>query len=397
MLFVLRTIIQWRKFILSLGLIFAIVAAVIAFVIPQWFTATASLFPPDTGSAMPRYADLLQQSLQLPIVGPSAMGARPNTIYIDILLSRKVGKQLIDEFDLKKVYGTPTTADALGALRGHTAFTLLENGLLKISFEHRDPKQAAAIVNRYVELLDEFNQQYNISRAGKTKEFVAEQLEVHERDLREAEEALKEFQMEHEALDLDQQIKLAIDIVASLSAEAVALEVELEILRQYTSTGSEEYVRKKKEYDEIVRQLKMFKSDAARDEVDLVRSYFPTFDTLPETALELARHMRLVKTEELIYAMLVKEYETARLEEARDTPTVQVLDWGEVPELRSRPQRKMIVLLGGVAGLAWGFLMALFVTAWREDRTHGGRIAEILSPFKSDFKRLFRRGRTGAE
>ncbi|UCH82817.1 MAG: hypothetical protein JSW50_10085 [Candidatus Latescibacterota bacterium] len=389
----MRTLIQWRKFILSLGLIFAVSAAVVSLLVPQWYTATASLFPPETGSSLPRYADILQQSLQLPIVGPSAMGARPNTIYIDILLSRTVGKKLLDEFDLRESYGTPLTAEALGELRSHTTFTLLENGLLKIGFEDRSPERAAAIVNRYVELLDEFNREYNISRASKTKEFIAEHLEVHERDLAEAEEALKDFQMEHEALDLSEQIRSAIDIVASLSAEAVALEVDLEILRQYTTTASEEYVRKKKEYDEILDQLQMFKADSARAEADLVRSYFPTFDTLPETALELSRLMRRVKTLELVHGMLIKEYETARVEEARDTPTVQVLDWGDVPELRTRPKRKMIVLLGGVAGVAWGALIALFVTAWREDKKRSGRLTELAAPLISDIKHLFRKAR----
>ena len=184
----------------------------------------------------------------------------------------------------------------------------------------------------------------------------------------------------------------AIDIVASLSAEAVALEVDLEILRQYTSTASEEYVRKKKEYDEILDQLQMFKADSARAEADLVRSYFPTFDTVPATAMELLRHMRRVKTLELVHGMLVKEYETARVEEARDTPTVQVLDWGEVPELRTRPKRKMIVLLGGVAGIAWGGLIALFVTAWREDKRRSGRLADLVAPLVSDVKRALRKG-----
>ncbi|UCG51131.1 MAG: hypothetical protein JSW58_13155 [Candidatus Latescibacterota bacterium] len=391
MLFVLKTIIRWRKFILSAGLLTAIVAAVISMFLPKWYKTVTSVFPPETGSAVPRYADILQQTLQLPILGPHAMGTRPNTIYIDILLSRRVGAKLVDEFDLRTVYNAKVIPDALGKLHSHTSFTLLDNGLLKIGFEDRDPERAAAIANRYVELLDEFNREYNISRASKTKEFIAEQLELHEMELRDAEEALKKFQEEHEALELNEQIKSAIDIVASLTAEAVALEVDLEILRQYTSTASNEYIRKKKEYDEILDQLQRFKADSARSDTDFVRSYFPTFDTLPETALELTRLMRRVKTLEAINAMLIKEYEMARVEEARDTPTVQVLDRAKVPERRFRPKRKMIVAIGGVVGIGWGTLFALFVTAWREDKTRAGIVGDLLSPLASDFGRVFRR------
>lgn len=390
MLFILRTIIQWRKFILASGLVTAIIAAAVSLVLPKWYTATTSVFPPDAGGSMSGIAQILQQSFQIPILAPSAVGARPNTVYIDIALSRRIGGQIIEEFDLKKSYGSVLMSDALSALHSHTSFTLLENGLLKVSFEDRDPERAAAITNRYVELLDEFNRDLNITRASKTKEFIGAQLEIHERDLREAEDELRAFQEEHEALQLDQQVTSAIDLVAGLTAEAVALEVDLDILGQYTSQNSDEYVRKKKRYDETLGQLEKFKADSARGGDDPVRSYFPSFNKLPEITLEFARRLRRVKTEEAIYGLLVEEFEKARIEEARDTPTVQVLDTAAVPELRSRPRRTMIVLFGGLVGLAWSTLFAVFLAVWREDRAKFNALADLFDPILSDARRILR-------
>lgn len=390
MLFILRAIIHRRKFILASGLVTALVAAAVSLVLPKWYTSTASVFPPDAGGSMSGIAQILQQSLQIPILTPSAVGARPNTIYIDIALSRRIGERVIEEFDLKKAYGADLMSDALSVLHSHTSFTLLENGLLKVSFEDRSPARAAAVANRFVELLDEFNRNINVTRASKTREFVGTQLEIHERELREAEDELRAFQEMHEALQLDQQVTSAIDLVASLTAEGVALEIDLEILKQYTSPMSDEYVSKKKRYDEILGQLGKFKADTARVGEDPIRSYFPSFNKLPEVALELARRLRRVKTEEAIYGLLVEEYEKARIEEARDTPTVVVLDEAAVPEMRSRPRRTMIVLFGGMVGLGWSALFAVFLAAWRGDREKFRALADLIDPILSDAKRTFR-------
>jgi uncharacterized protein involved in exopolysaccharide biosynthesis len=89
--------------------------------------------------------------------------------------------------------------------------------------------------------------------------------------------------------------------------------------------------------------------------------------------------------------MLTSEYEKARIEEARDTPTVQVLDKAEKPSLRSRPKRKILTLVGGLCGLGWGSMVALVRTA--HERKHGPHAAmrELAGPMVGDFSRLRRR------
>ncbi|MCH8856466.1 MAG: hypothetical protein IIA03_09550, partial [Proteobacteria bacterium] len=181
-------------------------------------------------------------------------------------------------------------------------------------------------------------------------------------DLREAEEDLKEFQKKHRALELEEQLKSSIEIIAKLTADAITLEIELEILREYSSQESEEYITTKRKYDEISRQLAKFQSRDARDEENTsVHSFFPAFDEAPDVMLHMARHLRRIRVGENVFEMLTQEYEKARIEEARDTPTVNVLDVAVVPELRSRPKRKILVLLGGIVGLGWSSLLALIV------------------------------------
>ena len=388
---ILHTLVQWRKFILVSALLTAGAMAGISFVLPKWYTAVSSIFPPEPKSSMTSYMDVVQ-NLQLPILGPAASGATPSTVYIDILLSRRVGSKIIEEFDLLEVFEIGMMTEALAELRSHTDITIVDNGLLTIAYEDRDPERAAMITNRYVELLDEFNRELNSTKASRTRVFIKGQMERHLADLREAEEGLREFQKEHQALELGEQLRSSIEIISKLTADAITLEIELEILRQYSSQDSEEYIATKRKYEEINRQLAKFQSRDARDEENTsIHSFFPAFDEAPDVMLQMARHIRQIRVGETIFEMLTQEYEKARIEEARDTPTVNVLDIAVVPELRSRPKRKILILLGGIVGLGWSSLLALVVAAWREDREKNKVIRDVVEPINHDFRKLLRK------
>jgi uncharacterized protein involved in exopolysaccharide biosynthesis len=389
MLFFFQTLIQWRKFILACGLSGAVLMGVVSFIMPSWYTATASIFPPEPTSLMP-YAELVQQ-LSAPILGPVASGAAPETIYIEMLRSRTVCEKVIEEFDLMKVYKAKRIEDALEDLRSHMGFTLLDNGLLVLTFEDRDPERAARIANRLVELLDETTRGLKISRAGRTRQFVERQLKEREQMLAQAETELKDFQQEHDTVNLDEQLRSAMDIVTSLSARAIALETEMQIMTHYTSVNSEEYQRKQTEYNEVVGQLKKLKASPRGSDEDLVRSFIPKLNDVPDVALQYLRLRRAVEVQTTVYTMLVNEYEKSRIEEARDTPVVQVLDHAQKPNLRSRPKRKLLVLIGGLLGLGWSAAVALFRSAWWEDRGRATVVRELARPLADDLARMRRR------
>jgi uncharacterized protein involved in exopolysaccharide biosynthesis len=389
-MFIIKTLVEWRKFIVVAALLTTVVVAIVSFVLPKWYTAQTTVFPAEPEAGLSMYSELLQ-SLQVPLLGPMGSGARPETVYIDMMKSRRIREQLIEEFDLFNVYGAGLIEDALDELRSHTGFTLLENGFVIVSFEDRDPERAAAIANRYVELLDEFNQEINVTRASRTRSFIAGQLEERQKLLADAEAELNVFQETNKALELDEQLRSAMTIVAALTAEAIALETELQILEHYTSPTSDEYQQKKREYEEVLEQLRKLKLRPDQDEEDLLHAYLPTLEEIPDLALEMLRLRRKVEVETAIYMMLLKEYEKSRIEEARDTPTIQVMDQASAPNLRSRPKRKIMVIVGALAGLGWSVFLALFMGAWRQNRERSKEVSEILRPVRNDFNRIFRR------
>jgi len=390
MLFLFKTLVGWRKFILAWGLAGAVIMVVVSLMLPKWYTASTTIFPPEVSPAASMYAQVFQ-SVSAPLLGQLGTGTAPETVYIDMLKSRAIREKIIKEFDLMKVYHASVIEQALDTFHNRCGFTLLVNGLIVVTYEDRAPQRAAAIANRMIDLLDEFSRNMKTTRAGRTREFIEGQLAQHEKDLAAAETKLRDFQTANDALELDEQLQAAMDIISSLTAKAISLETEMEIMGHYASSSSEEYKRKQREYDEVLAQLKKLKNSAGGSDKDLVRSFLPTLGDVPELALEMIRLKRDVEIQSTVYSMLVQEYEKARIEEARDTPTVQILDRAEVPNLRSRPKRKMLVILGGVVGAGWAGVIALFTTAWRENRERAAAWRDVFSPLVGDFSRLVHR------
>jgi uncharacterized protein involved in exopolysaccharide biosynthesis len=390
MLFFFRTLISWRRYILGWGIAGAVAMGVVSFILPGWYMATTSVFPPEPSVAMPMYAEIVQQ-LSAPLLGPVASGAAPETVYIEMLKSRTLGERIIDEFGLMSVYKTDRIEEALDKFHGNIGFSLLDNGLLIVTFEDKSPERAAQIANRMIELLDEITRGLKVSRAGRTRDFVGRQLEEREQLLANAETELKQFQQLNKTVDLDEQLRSAMDLITELSSRAIAAETELRIMEHYSSKSSAEYQRKMTEYNEVVSQLNKLKQQDDSTDKDMVRSFIPTLGEVPEVALQYIRLRRAVEVQTTVYKMLINEYEKARIEEARDTPVVQVLDKARTPNLRSRPKRKILVLVGGMLGVGWSTLLALFATAWREDRGQAGTVRELLRPLAGDVARLRRR------
>lgn len=390
MLFFFQTLIAWRRFIFASALVSAAIMAAVSMVLPKWYTARTSIFPPEPTVAMPMYAELVQQ-LSAPLLGPVASGVAPETIYIEMLKSRTICEKVIAEFDLMNIYGSNRIEDCLDEMHSHQGFTLLENGLLIVTFEDRDPVRAAAIANRMAELVDETTRGLKVSRAARTREFVERQVTERQNLLAQAETDLKEFQEKYGAVDLDEQLRSAMDIVTSLSARAIALETEMSIMAHYTSKTSEEYRRKQTEYNEVVGQLTKLKASDNESDSDL---FLPALSDIPDVALQYIRLKRAVEVQTTVYTMLVSEYEKARIEEARDTPTVQVLDPATPPNVRSRPKRTLLVLVGLLIGITWGSMVALFSTAWREDRGNSAMLRQLLTPVAADLARFRRRRKT---
>jgi len=321
------------------------IALIVAFLLPPWFKATGSLLPPseeDTSFSVTR----LLRGVAVPGVSLPTQ-ASPADVFKAVLESRRVNAEIVERFDLKKRYKKKYTDEAIKELGKHASFKLNESGTLSLSVEDKDPRRAAEMLNTYIELLDEFNREVRMTKGKRTREFVENRLEETKQDLMAAENKLTQYQMKNKTIALSPEMSSAIETAAKIYAQRVALQVRLGVVRSYSRGETDEERRIMDQLAQLDRQL----------------------GELPETGLELARMVREVKTQEQVYILLTAQYEEARIDEARDVVTVDVLDYGVPPERKSRPKRSVIGLIGMLVSLAVGIGYALSV----DRRSQAGR------------------------
>jgi len=374
----LRILLAWRRPILVFGLLGAIGAGVWAFTATPRYYAQASILPPNDNNAAFGGLSALLQQYQVPIPGGVGTPFLP-TLYASIVGSRRMGTQILDEFALRPVFRASTETDALTLLRRRTFLKYTEEGLFLIGYEDSDAGRGAAIVNAYVRHLDEIIQQVNAARATQTREFVESQIERCSNDLQAAEEAMRDFQREHRAVQIDQQTEGALDIAAALQGRILGAQVELEMLRQKAYPTAPEVQQKSEELRALRRQYDALVASSPRAKaVDRQNeSLFPSFDSVPDLALQYLRRMRDLKIQETLFGLLTQQLEQARIEERKNTPVLSVLDQAVPGEIAVYPRKMLVIGAAAVAAMLWAGLFALFAEAARARRVDAADAQEF--------------------
>jgi tyrosine-protein kinase Etk/Wzc len=308
-----------RRRIAMMVFVATVVVGTIAYLLPPWYRAEAELLPPTEEDSGFGLASLLRGMAVPGVKIPTQ--ATPADVFVVILQSRRIGELIVERFDLKRRYKKKLMEDAIQELRRHSSFKLTLAGTIRISVEDKDRHRAAQMANAYVDYLDRFNREVRMTKGRRTRLFIESRLADTKRELIIAEQRLTEYQARNKAVALSPQMSSAVEQAASMYARRTALQVRLGVVRGY-SRGSEEEIQIGQELAQLDRQLQ----------------------ALPETGLELARFVRQVKAMEQVLALLTAQYEDARITEARDIVTVEVLDVAVPPERKSRPKRLTMML-----------------------------------------------------
>jgi len=379
-------LVKWRRVIATNVVVITIATAVISLIVPSWYTSTGSLLPSEGGASETGIFSMIESTF--PLLGIPGVSA-PSETMVAILGSRTVAEEVIRANDLERIYRSRTMDHAVDALKHHVRIEVTENGVVRVRAEARDPVRASRIVESFMDALERYNLEVRSTRGRRTREFVEERLAATERELGRSEEALADFQEEHASIEIGEQARAAIEALAQLEAEAIAAEVQLGIVRSYASEAHPEA----RQLESRVREYREALGDLREGGVT-GRDLPPALAELPALALDLARLTRSVEVQNRVYLLLVQELETAKIQETRDTPTVQVLDAPRPAEVRTRPRRKLMVFLGAVIGLVVGVVMAYAVQFYSS--TDGGNptrrnLDAAIGMLRSDVARLRRR------
>jgi tyrosine-protein kinase Etk/Wzc len=353
-----------KRFIVMTTVAFAVSAAILSFILPPRYKATVTLLPPQqnatTGSAM-----ATQLGGMAALAGTGLGIKNPNDMYVAMFRSRTVEDAMVQHYGLMEEYHQKFMSDASNAFESRvTVDGSGKDGLIHISVEDPDPRRAAQLANGYVDQFRSLSQHLAITEASQRRLFFEQQLEQAKNNLADAEEALKKTEQTTGVIQLDSQAKALIESVASLRAEIASREVQIQGMQTYATGQNAELVQAQQELQSLRTQLSKLGGSEASSPGELL---LPK-GRVPEAGLEYVRKLRDVKYNETIFDILARQFEIAKLDEAKQGALVQVVDSALPPDRRSFPRRSLFVVVAVVLGFLLSASFVLLQASFRRVR-----------------------------
>jgi tyrosine-protein kinase Etk/Wzc len=316
----------------------AVCATAVALILPPAYLARTTILPPQQSQSLA--PAIMGQLGALAALGGRDLGLRNTAdLYAGIVQSDSIAAELIAKFRLAERYRAKRLSDAQRTLARRTAVTVRpKEGLIDIEVQDSDPQVAAQMANAYVELLFTANARLALTEASQRRLFFEEQLRAAKANLAEAEAAMKRTQQSTGMLQLDSQAKAIVQAVSGIKAEIAAKEVQLRAMNAFAADRNPDVIVAREELAGLQSQLARMQSrGGGPGDVEIATR------RMPETSLAYIRSLRELAFQEALYELLAKQYEAARIDEAKSAPVIQVVDRAQPPDHRSGPPRLLIV------------------------------------------------------
>lgn len=358
-----------KRMILLITVAFALLAVAVSLILPKRYTATVLLLPPQQGSSMGMalaselgnmggIGSLAGGSSGLSALAGSALGmGNTNDMYVSMLRSKTVEDAMVQQYGLMQEYHERYLSDTRKKFEHYS--TVNGNGkdrLIHISVEDRDPRRAADLANGYVAQFRKLTEHLAITEAAQRSVFFAGQLKQANQKLEDAEEAFKETEQKTGFIELSSQARALIGAAATLRAQIVSLETQIQGMRTYAAGQNAQLVRAEQELDSLRGQL----AQLTGSEQNLGGIIVPK-GQVPAASIEYMRKLRDVEYYQSIFNQLAGQLELARLDEAKEGALVQVVDPAVPPDKKSWPKRTLIV----ACSTFLGFLIGIFAALWQ--------------------------------
>jgi tyrosine-protein kinase Etk/Wzc len=354
-----------RRFVVAFTLGAALLAGIFVLVVPSKYTATTTVMPPQQNASMSSaLLGQLSGSNALASVAGAGLGLKnPSDMYVSLFHSRTIEDSMVQRFGLIDRYKTKKESDARTALEDHTTVALgAKDGLIRIAATDRDPKEAADIANGYVDEFKKLSATLAISEASRRRIFFEQQLLEAKENLTTAEETLKHTEQSTGVLQIDSQARSLIESAANLRAQVVAKEVQLQGMRSYATEDNPDVVTAEQQLAALKAQL----AKLAGTDQDSGSDFIVPKGKVPEAGMEYLRRLRDVKYYETISELIAKQFEIAKLDEARQGSIIQVVDVAVPPDKRSFPRRTLTVVAAALLAFFGASFWVIFRSMWND-------------------------------
>jgi tyrosine-protein kinase Etk/Wzc len=347
----LLLVLAQRKLTIVLSTVIGLVLATgLVLLMHPVFTAKALIMPPQQGQSSAGMISQIGSLASLTGLGGSTV-KDPNDLYMGILQSTTVADAMIKRLNLMQVYHSAKLSQARVQLAGNSKFVSEKGGMISITVKDEDPRRAAEIANAYVDELHVLNSRLVIGEASVRMNFFSQQLSLEKDRLTDAEIALKETEEATGAVAPAGQTGVVIQQVAQLKSQIISREVQLDTMRTSSTDQNPDVIRLNSELEGLRGQLNRLESvQEGHNPGDISL----TSRRLPEAQLAYLRKQRDVQYHTLIFDLIARQFEAARLDEAKASPLIQMLDPALVPDRKSGPYRALWTLAGGILGFFFG-------------------------------------------
>jgi tyrosine-protein kinase Etk/Wzc len=340
---------KWKKFIIGVTVLSALCAVAVSLLMPNIYQSTIRILPPQQNQS--NAAALLSQFSGIAGGLGAGISKNQNDMYVAMIKSRTVADALVDRFSLLSVYKATYRVNARRRLEGNTHVLNGKDGIISIDVSDVDPKRATMIANAYGEELLKMTRNIAISQASQARLFFEAQLKLTKEKLNEGEEKLKGQLRSNGVISVDNESKALIETTARLRAQVTGKEIQVSALKAFVTENNTEYKRNVQELLSTKEELRKLENgqNTAKAAVSASEA---------NGGLESMQLLRDVKYHQMLYEILSKQYEAARLDEAREVSIIQVMDKAIEPEVKIGPRRPVIVLMSMISA----FLLSLLIT-----------------------------------
>jgi uncharacterized protein involved in exopolysaccharide biosynthesis len=395
-----------RRFLSRAVLSAFLASALIAVLIPNRYHALSRLMPPDTqsssglgllaamagkattGSGVSGFGGGIASDL----LGVKSSGA----LFVGIVGSQTVQDRVIRDFDLQRVYRDSKIEDARKDLAEHTDVSEdRKSGIITIGATDRDPKRAAGMAHAYVDELDRLVAQVSTSSARRERIFLEERLKTVKSELDATAKNFSNFASKNTAIDIPAQGKAMVEAAANLQGRLIAAQAELSGLQQIYTKNNVRVRAAEARVNELQQKLtEIGGGDIEGDSKD-ASALYPSIRRLPILGVTYADLFLQTKIQATVYELLTQQYETAKVQEAKEIPSVKVLDVAVVPTKKSFPPRTMLTILGTLLGLAVAMMWVITKARWDAvDASNPRKVfaTEVLTTMRANLPRFSRNG-----
>jgi len=371
----LRVLWERRELLYRWAVIGFVASTIIAFLIPPRYTTTTRLMPPDQASqGLASMVAALGKASELGSLGSELFGVKTSgDLFVGVLKSETVENSIIDKFNLRKVYGDRRYEDARKELESRTDVSSdRKSGIITIKVSDRSATRAADMGHEYVEELNHVVINLDTSAAHRERVFLENRIKEVQQDLETAEKDFSEFASKNAALDVKEQGRAMIGAAGQLEGELIAAETELEGLRQIYTDNNVRVRSLEARVSEYKKQLQKLggtpgsanSSISANPTTGESSDLVPSIRQLPILGVTWADLYRRTRVQETVFETLTKQYEIARVDEAREVPSIKVLDAAAVPEKKSFPPRLLLMAFGTALFVCLAGVAAILAARW---------------------------------